>query len=121
MATANENNIRSRVLEELLWNDPRNIEGPICWEASRRGFGRHFGSAVSRRWLELTGTKVVVRGHEPCQGFRIDHDGLVLTLFSCKIPYPLFKAAFILSSADQLDILNDARDLSHFIRLPGSP
>jgi protein phosphatase len=121
IATAQENNIRSRVLEELLWNDPRNIDGHIGWEASRRGFGRHFGSGISQRWLRVTDTKVVVRGHEPCQGFKIDHNGLVLTLFSCKVPYPLFKAAFILSSADQLDIIYDARDLSHCIRLQESP
>jgi protein phosphatase len=116
IATAQENNVRSRVLEELLWNDPRNIDKPPGWEISRRGYGRHFGSCVSRKWLQATGTKVIVRGHEPCQGFRIDHDGLVLTLFSCKQPYPLFKAAFILLSADQLYNINDANDLSLCIR-----
>ncbi len=119
IATAQENIVQSRVLEELLWNDPRKIDDPPGWEASRRGFGRHFGSGISRKWLEATGTKVVVRGHEPCQGFRIDHDGLILTLFSSKLPYPLFKAAFVLLSADQLSIIDDARNLSLCVRLQG--
>jgi protein phosphatase len=116
IATAQENNVRSRVLEELLWNDPRDIDEPPGWEISRRGYGHHFGSSVSRKWLQATGTKVLVRGHEPCQGFRIDHDGLVLTLFSCKQPYPSFRAAFIVLSADQLHNINNGNDLSLYIR-----
>jgi predicted phosphodiesterase len=110
--TAQEDNVRSRVLEEILWNDPREIDNPPEWEVSRRGFGRHFGRSISRKWLESTRTKAVVRGHEPCQGFRIDHDGMILTLFSCKEPYPLFKAAFVLSSADHLDSIKNGKELS---------
>ena len=36
--------------------------------------------------------KVLIRGHEPCeQGFKINHSGKVLTLFSRKGP-PYFNA-----------------------------
>jgi len=31
--------------------------------------------------------KILIRGHEPCsEGFKIDHDGKILTLFSRKGP-----------------------------------
>jgi protein phosphatase len=109
---AQEDHVQSRVLEQLLWNDPRRVDKPPGWEVSRRGFGRHFGSSISRKWLEATRTKAVVRGHEPCQGFRIDHDGMILTIFSCKEPYPSFKAAFVLSSADHLDRIDNGKELS---------
>jgi len=121
IATAHENNVKSRVLEELLWNDPREIHNPLGWEASNRGFGRHFGEIVTRKWLKATGTKVIVRGHEPCPGYRIDHNGMILTLFSCKEPYPLFNTAFVLLSMDQLCRINNARQLSLCVRFPAWP
>jgi protein phosphatase len=119
IAAAQENHIRSRVLEELLWNDPRKVDSAPGWEPSRRGIGRHFGSSISRRWLQASRAKVIVRGHEPCQGFRMDHDGMVLTLFSCREAYPSFKAAYLMLNADQLDGINDAKDLTQYVRFPG--
>jgi serine/threonine-protein phosphatase PP1 catalytic subunit len=121
IATAQENHARIRVLEELLWNDPRQIETASGWEISRRGLGRHFGSGISRRWLQASGAKVVVRGHEPCQGFRLDHGDTVMTLFSCKEAYPKFKAAYLMLNGGQLDGIKDARDLSRYIRFPELP
>lgn len=118
IAAAQENHIRSRVLEELLWNDPRQVDSVPGWEPSRRGIGRHFGSSISRKWLQASGAKVVVRGHEPCQGFRIDHDGMVLTLFSCRAAYPSFKAAYLELNASQLGSTSDAKDLSQYVRFP---
>jgi len=118
IASAQENYIKSRVLEELLWNDPRKVDDSPCWEPSRRGIGRHFGSEISRKWLQASSTKVIVRGHEPCQGFRIDHDGMVMTLFSCKEAYPSFKAAYLMLNASQLDNISDAKDLSQYVRFP---
>ncbi len=118
LATAQENHIRSRVLEELLWNDPRRIDTEPGWERSRRGLGRHFGGGISRMWLQRLGIKAIVRGHEPCQGFRLDHDGAIMTLFSCKEAYPKFKAAYLALNAGQLEIINDARDLSRYVRFP---
>lgn len=121
IANAQENYVQSRVLEELLWNDPRKIETHPGWEVSRRGLGRHFGSSISRRWLQAFDTKAIVRGHEPCQGFRLDHDNILMTLFSCKEAYSKFKAAYLLLNADQLDGINDARDLSRYVRFPELP
>ena len=118
ISTAQENHIQSRVLEELLWNDPRNVDGAPGWEPSRRGIGRHFGSSISRKWLKASGTKAIVRGHEPCQGFRMDHDGMVLTLFSCKEAYPSFKAAYLMLNANQLGNIGNAKDLSQYVRFP---
>ena len=118
IATAQENHMKSRVLEELLWNDPRKFDDLPGWEMSRRGVGRHFGSSISRRWLEASGTKAIVRGHEPCQGFRLDHDNMMMTLFSCTEAYPAFKAAYLMLGAGDLENIRDAKDLSNYIRFP---
>ena len=116
IATAQDSHVRSRVLEELLWNDPRRLDGSPGWEPSRRGIGRHFGSGITRRWLNATNTKAIVRGHEPCQGFRLDHDDTIMTLFSCREAYPAFKAAYLLLSAIQLHKIGDAKDLVAYVR-----
>jgi protein phosphatase len=118
IAAAQENHVKSRVLEELLWNDPRQVDTAPGWENSGRGFGRHFGSSVSRKVLQAFGAKAIVRGHEPCQGFRLDHGDMVMTLFSCKEAYPKFKAAYLMLDADQLGNINNARDLSRYVRFP---
>jgi protein phosphatase len=110
ISVAQENHIRDRVMEELLWNDPRTIGSD--WERSPRGLGRHFGPAVTERWLAATKTRVVVRGHEPCRGYRIDHDGKVLTLFSSAEPYPGFAAAYIKVDKGELEKIKNAGDLA---------
>lgn len=104
--------ITRQKLEEILWNDPRDIE---TWEVSRRKFGKHFGKSVTKKWLNLCNTRVIVRGHEPCHGFKIDHDDMILTIFSCKESYPAFDAAYLLIENDHLDKINNARDLANFI------
>jgi diadenosine tetraphosphatase ApaH/serine/threonine PP2A family protein phosphatase len=114
ISAAQENHIKSRVLEELLWNDPRPLGGE--WEPSRRGIGRHFGAEITRNWLDSTKTKAVVRGHEPCQGFRVDHDGMVMTLFSCTDAYPKFKAAYLALGAEELAGVTNAHDLARYAR-----
>jgi diadenosine tetraphosphatase ApaH/serine/threonine PP2A family protein phosphatase len=116
IATAQDSHVYSRVLEELLWNDPRRLDGAPGWEPSSRGMGRHFGSGITRRWLNATNTKAIVRGHEPCQGFRLDHDDIIMTLFSCREAYPAFKAAYLLLSAIQLHKIGDAKDLVAYVR-----
>ncbi|MFZ0224247.1 MAG: metallophosphoesterase family protein, partial [Candidatus Nitrosopolaris sp.] len=56
-------------MEEILWNDPmEHISKGLDWEYSRRGYGKHFGIEVTKKWLNATGSKLVIRGHEPCQG-----------------------------------------------------
>ena len=120
IATAQEDRVRSRVLEELLWSDPRQVDAAPGWENSRRGVGKHFGSGISQRWLQASNTKAIVRGHEPCQGFRLDHGDAVMTLFSCKEAYPKFRAAYLMLDAAHLARVNNARDLSRYVRFPES-
>jgi len=115
--SAQDNMTKDKTLEELLWNDPRSeIQNGQNWEKSRRGIGRHFGANISKKWLEITNTKVIVRGHEPCQGFRIDHNNMIMTLFSCKAPYPAFEAGYIEISGEKLNSINDAGDLSKYVK-----
>lgn len=112
---AQEDHTQSRVMEELLWNDPRPIEG---WAASGRGIGRYFGPDVTERWLRSTNAKAVVRGHEPCSGFKLDHGGRVFTLFSSKEAYHAYGAAYLMAGGDRLAKVKNAADLvEHAIRL----
>jgi protein phosphatase len=114
ISTADQTYLSNSIMEEILWNDPREeIGNEDAWEYSRRGIGKHFGVEISRKWLRLSGTKVIVRGHEPCQGYRIDHGGSIMTLFSCKEPYPKFQASYLLVTNQDLNSLNDAIMLSH--------
>lgn len=109
--------IRSSTMEEILWNDPmENIENGLDWEYSRRGYGKHFGIAVSEKWLNASSSKLVIRGHEPCQGFKINHQGMILTLFSCKEAYPGFQAAYIKVTREQLRDLNDGPEIVKYIK-----
>jgi diadenosine tetraphosphatase ApaH/serine/threonine PP2A family protein phosphatase len=117
VADAQENHMHNRVMEELLWNDPRPLEGEPGWEASSRGLGRHFGRAITERWLAATGTRVVVRGHEPCRGYRMDHGGTVLTLFSTTEVYPSFAAAYITIDRDGLASVSSAGALAKHAKM----
>ncbi|HYL65636.1 MAG TPA: metallophosphoesterase family protein [Nitrosopumilaceae archaeon] len=114
--TAQSYNIHKKSLEELLWNDPRTIQNGGNWEKSRRMYGKHFGINITKKWLTMSRTKVIVRGHEPCNGFKIDHDDKILTLFSCKEAYPKFEAAHIFISKKQLEKIHNAVDLVPFVR-----
>jgi hypothetical protein len=118
LASAYEKHMANKIFAELLWNDPRQIESGAEWENSRRGIGRHFGPSITRKWLKASETNCVVRGHEPCQGYRIDHDGGVLTLFSCRLPYPSFKAAYISMRSEDLENIRSAENLVPFVRYP---
>ena len=80
-------------LIEILWNDPRDgLRGTL---PSSRGIGKLFGSDITSKTLELTGTKTLIRGHEVCLGVRVNHSGKVLTVFSSRAPYRLPEAAFL--------------------------
>jgi protein phosphatase len=74
----------------MLWSDPSDNIRETC--ASPRGAGKLFSERVTERVLERFRVKILIRGHEPCaEGFKIDHHGRVLTLFSRKGP-PYFNA-----------------------------
>ncbi|TBR11041.1 MAG: serine/threonine protein phosphatase [Candidatus Nitrosotenuis sp.] len=105
------------ILEELLWNDPRSdIPNNMDWVESRRGFGKHFGKNITKKRLMETGTKVIVRGHEPCFGFRIDHDDMVLTVFSNTEAYQKFDAAYVFVTKDELLAVKNASDLAQHVQ-----
>jgi diadenosine tetraphosphatase ApaH/serine/threonine PP2A family protein phosphatase len=74
-------------LEDLMWSDPDETVQDAC--PSPRGAGKLFGKGVTERVLAKLNAKVLIRGHEPCgEGFKINHEDKVLTLFSRKgAPY----------------------------------
>jgi protein phosphatase len=111
LATAQESQLLNSVLEEILWNDPRGFQGNKGYRRSKRGLGRYFGPDITRTWLQATGTKAIVRGHEPCQGFRLDHDNMIMTLFSCMGIYPNSAAAYLALDEATLNTIKDAKDL----------
>lgn len=110
-------------MEEILWNDPmEHVSKGLDWEYSRRGYGKHFGIEVTKKWLNATGSKIVIRGHEPCQGFKVNHQGMILTLFSCKESYPGFQAAYLKITREQLQNLNDGGAVVPYInKIPKLP
>jgi predicted phosphodiesterase len=81
IAYAHEKHPYESHLEEILWSDPwENIKGTYV---SPRGAGRLFGENVTDRLLKMLGVKALIRGHEPCEeGFKTNHNGKVLTIFS---------------------------------------
>jgi hypothetical protein len=74
-------------LEDLLWSDPNDTVQDVS--LSPRGAGKLFGEKVTKNALKKVNAKILIRGHEPCEeGFKIEHDGKILTLFSRKgAPY----------------------------------
>src|SRR5919112_229382 len=91
---ANVLNNRS-LLEQILWNDPRDLPSGLHWTFSNRGVGKYFGMVITDIWLSNTRCKFILRGHEPCNGYKLDHGNKVLTIFSSRDPYPKFKSSFL--------------------------
>jgi hypothetical protein len=90
MAYAHTLHPKRSLLEEILWSDPDEAVEEAS--ASPRGAGRLFGKNITERILTKLNVKILIRGHEPCEdGFKINHGGRVLTLFSRKGP-PYFNA-----------------------------
>jgi Calcineurin-like phosphoesterase len=103
-------------MEQILWNDPRDsITDNGDSERSRRGIGKHFGQSVSNTWLRRLDAKVILRGHEPCEGYKIDHQGLVFTIFTCKESYPTAKAAYLDIESDKMIYLKSGYDLRQYM------
>ncbi|MCL6578629.1 MAG: serine/threonine protein phosphatase [Candidatus Bathyarchaeota archaeon] len=85
LAFAHVTHPKQRVLEDMLWSDPDDTVKEVC--ASPRGAGRLFGEKVTNEVLRRFNVKILIRGHEPSkEGFKIDHHGKILTLFSRKGP-----------------------------------
>jgi len=83
-AYAHTNHPKMTFLEDMLWSDPQEAEGTY---PSPRGAGHMFGKDVTTAVLKALKVRILIRGHEPCsEGFKIDHDDKILTLFSRKGP-----------------------------------
>ena len=69
------------ILFQLLWNDPNNsIE---YFSLNKRGDGVFFfGRRVTEEFIARTGFRGVIRAHETADGFKVDHNGRVITVFS---------------------------------------
>jgi len=90
LAYAHIKHPKQNLLEDMLWSDPNEMLTGVC--ASPRGAGRLFGENITNDVLRRFNVKILIRGHEPCEeGFKIDHRGKVLTLFSRKGP-PYFNS-----------------------------
>jgi protein phosphatase len=106
------------LLEEILWNDPRDLPNGSPWTFSNRGLGKYFGSSITEAWLSNTQCNFVLRGHEPCNGYKLDHDNKILTIFSSKDPYPRFNSSFLKLTLQDINyIKNDGLLLSKFIQI----
>lgn len=65
---------------EMLWADPMPRSGRAF---SKRGVGLQFGPDVTDTFLKLNNLDLLVRSHEMMEnGYRIDHDGKCVTIFS---------------------------------------
>ncbi|MEM1566264.1 MAG: metallophosphoesterase family protein [Candidatus Bathyarchaeia archaeon] len=85
LAYAHVRHPKESLLEDLLWSDPTDAISETC--ASHRGAGKLFGQKVTDAALQCFGVKIIIRGHEPCmEGYKIDHNGKILTLFSRRGP-----------------------------------
>lgn len=104
LAFAHEKHPRETHLEEILWSDPR--EGMRGTYPSPRGAGRLFGEDVTDKLLKMLNVKVLIRGHEPAgEGFKINHGGKILTLFSRRGPpyYNEFGAYLHLNLSEKME------------------
>ncbi len=88
-----DENMKTLVLEEILWNDPGEIcswDDPpeTCWTPSPRGRGFLWGPAITRALLVQTKTKYLVRANTPVDGVKLFHNNKGVSVFSRKgIPF----------------------------------
>ena len=101
-------------LEEILWSDPQEcLKGT---NPSPRGAGKLFGQDVTERFLETMNVAVLIRGHEPADaGFKINHAGRILTIFSRK-GEPYFNSQGSYLRLDLTERVENAFQLKRSIR-----
>lgn len=111
LALAHLKHPRESHLEEILWSDPH--EGIRGTYPSPRGAGRLFGQDITADFLEMLKVNVLIRGHEPADdGYKINHNGRILTLFSRKgEPYYNTQGAYL-----EFDLTNELKDAFHLER-----
>ena len=99
--------LEDRIFEDLLWSDPRpsqNYPEKITGRVkSARGAGVEFGPDVTAKFCAENNIALVVRSHECVQeGFEVQHDGRLITVFSASryCGKQTNKGAFITFGAD---------------------
>ncbi len=113
LAYAHIQHPKQSLLEDMLWSDPNEMIKGVC--ASPRGAGKLFGENVTNEVLRRFKTKILIRGHEPCEeGFKIDHNGKVLTLFSRKGP-PYFNSYGAYLDVELSEKIENAEQLIPYI------
>jgi len=82
------------VIEDILWSDP--LEANIIVQPSFRGAGKVFGARLTWRALRLAKVKMIIRGHEAIEGFKLNHRNRIVTLFTSKAPaYGFSEVAYL--------------------------
>lgn len=114
LAYAHKKHPHETHLEEILWNDPEeNMKGTY---ASPRGAGKLFGEDVTAKLLKMLNVKLMIRGHEPSEnGFKINHSGKILTLFSRTGP-PYFNRHGAYLQLNLSEKIESAEGLKGFIK-----
>ncbi|MEM2937154.1 MAG: metallophosphoesterase family protein [Candidatus Bathyarchaeia archaeon] len=114
LAYAHERHPKESLLEDMLWSDPNEMVEEVC--GSPRGAGKLFGEKVTREVLSRFHVEILIRGHEPCrEGFKINHKGRVLTLFSRKGP-PYYNIHGAYLTLDLSKKFQNAEQLTSHIR-----
>ncbi len=67
------------LITEILWNDPMAEDG---YRPSYRGAGYLFGPDITTEFLRQNDLRLIIRGHEPTNGYEYRHSGRIITLFS---------------------------------------
>ena len=113
LAYAHIEHPKQRLLEDMLWSDPtETIKGVY---ESPRGAGKLFGQDITNEVLKGFNVKILIRGHEPCRnGFKVNHRGRVLTLFSRKGP-PYFNVQGAFLSVELSEKFENAEQLIPYI------
>jgi len=105
---------RESHLEEILWSDPEEGIRGTC--PSPRGAGKLFGPDVTANFLKMLNVNVLIRGHEPAdEGYKINHNGRILTLFSRK-GEPYFNSQGAYLQFDLADEIKDVFQLQRFVK-----
>jgi predicted phosphodiesterase len=81
-------------LKLILWSDPSETEGVVT--SCRGGAGIRFNANVTKEVLSSLGVKHIIRSHQVIpEGYRFNHQGMVLTIISAKNVYDLQNGAFL--------------------------
>lgn len=95
----------NKILEEVLWSDPVDFE--YEYTISPRGAGVLYGPVITNRVLSLINGKFLIRGHEAVDGFKTNHRGRVITVFTSPLVYG-FRCGGLLvyeiKSSDEADL-----------------